>query len=847
VYYLVALNKSRTMFSIRVDRSIAMLVIASVLASAAYSHQEGAQGRITVDLAMPGHRVSKTMYGAFLEEISNSTEGGLYAELIQNRSFEDANVPFGCSVANGKLVPPRTPHFWHAERAGDWTLPWPDRGPHPAWTTQGNGKFSIGTANPLNQTNPKSMRIESGGGAELINEGFWGVNVVRGETYRFSTFVRSDTYRGEVIAQLRGTDGRTLGSSRLNVGPGGWKQLSASIRATGTDPKARLVLTFPESGTLNVDHVSLFPSKTFKNRPNGLRQDLAQMIADLKPGFVRWPGGCVVEGITVDNRPRWEKTLGPVEAREPQFVPWGYWTSNGFGYHEWLQFCEDLGAEPLYVFNAGVSCAFRSGTFTPDEDLPALIQNTLDAIEYAIGPATSKWGSVRAKSGHPKPFNMTTVEIGNEQQGPRYGARVKLFREAIKAKYPQLKVALSSWISGIDRPAIQAAGPIEIVDEHAYRPLNWAISNFDSFGRYPRDAGWELYIGEFATNNGVGRGNLMAMLNDAVYMMSMEKNADLVTMGSYAPLLENVNTPDWEVNLIHFDSSRAYGRASYHACRLFAENLPTTTLPTSFRYSPNGQQPIAGPVGLGTFSTEAEFKDVRIEIPGKPDLTPRFDSGWTHRGGRWTVEGASLVQKNGQGEFWTYFGGDYADHTVHVKARKIRGDEGFLVSVGNADGRRVQLNVGGWGNTLHAIQATDVVRNRRGKIETDRWYDMRIETKGRRVTAYLDNVQIFDETLPRTDTVIAVAGKDDSTGDVILKVVNSSSEPAAMDVELAGIAKLGRNMKVTTLRSNKPTDENTFANPDAIIPKVQRVAISRPDFRYAFPPYSLTILRIPTR
>jgi alpha-L-arabinofuranosidase len=247
--------------------------------------------------------------------------------------------------------------------------------------------------------------------------------------------------------------------------------------------------------------------------------------------------------------------------------------------HEFLQFAEDIGADALWVVNVGVSCSFRSGTFLPDSDVPGLIQDALDAIEYATGPATSKWGAVRAKNGHPQPFPLKYIEIGNEQQGARYGQRVADFYKAIKARYPQMKVALSSWIAGLDRRAIDAVGPIDIIDEHAYKALNWSIENFDSFAAYKREP-WELYIGEFATNAGVGRGNWAAAIGDAAYMMSVEKNTDLVKMASYAPLLENVNHRDWEVNMIHFDSTRIFPRATYYVQKLFAEHLPSVNLKT---------------------------------------------------------------------------------------------------------------------------------------------------------------------------------------------------------------------------------------------------------------------------
>jgi alpha-L-arabinofuranosidase len=603
-----------------------------------------------------------------------------------------------------------------------------------------------------------------------------------------------------------------------------------------------------------LDFVSLFPVRTFKNRPSGLRPDLAQMVADLKPGFIRGPGGCFAEGITVESRPQWKRTLGPVEGRGGTYSPWGYWSTDGFGYHEFLQFAEDIGADALWVANVGVSCSFRSGTFLPDEALPDLIQDTLEAIEYAVGPATSTWGAVRARNGHPAPFPLKYVEVGNEQQGARYGARVAKFAQAIKAKYPQIKVVLSSWISGIDRAAIGAAGPIDIVDEHAYKPVHWAVENFDSFAKYGRE-GWDLYIGEFATNSGVGRGNLLAALNDAVYMMSAEKNTDLVKMVSYAPLLENVNKRDWEVNMIHFDSSRAFARATYYAQQLFARERPDVNLATTVRLDAVPPRPISGRVGVGTWNTAAEFADLRVERDGRRVYQSDFvagAAGWapvTGRGqggrGTWsTVDGA--YRQSGEVVAFSYVGDENWDNvTISLRARKISGAEGFLVLAGLADGRRVQWNIGGWNNRQSAIQAGDAIIGRavQGGIETGRWYDLRVEVRDRTVRGYIDGKLLNEETLPRVDTVLGIAGRDERTGEIVLKVVNTGPQPASLSIDVTG-GTAPATARATVLTSGNPTDENSFESPRRIAPSTMKLSsVGRP-FTYVFPAYSLSIIRM---
>jgi alpha-L-arabinofuranosidase len=826
-------------------------------------------GTITIDAARPGARIPSSLYGIFFEEISHAGEGGLYAELIQNRGFEDASLPPACKLEEGFLIPPRTPHFWNTPTVSDWKMRWNVKSQWPAWSLETSADSSAALAlvetMPLTPATPHSLRINitklaAGGRVALINEGFWGIAVKRGEDYRLSFYARTDReFRGPITVSLESPEGKLLATHSFKSPAGeSWRRYECRLRANGSDARARLAISFGSPGSAWLDFVSLFPAKTFRNRVNGLRPDLAQMIADLKPAFVRWPGGCFVEGLAVETRPQWKQSLGRLEDRPGTYSPWGYWSTDGFGYHEFLQFCEDLGADALYVANVGISCAFRSGTFLDDGQLPGLIQDTLDAIEYAIGPVSSKWGAERAKNGHSKPFPLKIVEIGNEQQGPRYGERVAKFTQAIKAKYPQIKVALSSWIAGIDERAIAAAGKIDIVDEHAYKPLHWAIENFDSFAKYKR-GDWELYIGEFACNAGVGRGNLLAALNDAAYMMSMEKNADLVKMGSYAPLLENVNhlPRNWEVNLIHFDSNRVYGRGSYYACRLFAENLPDVNLATTVQYASPASRPISGRIGVGTWNTSAEYKEIRIEREGKTLYAsdfPRGAEGWAPESGRrnagtWVVEDGAYRQQD-QTVAWSYFGKeDWNNLTIHLKARKLKGAEGFLIAAGLADGRRVQFNIGGWNNTQHAVQVADAIVGGavRGKVEEGRWYDVRVEVNERRVRCYLDDQLIKEASLPRVDTVLAVAGRDEKTGEIVLKVINSGPEAATMALQINGEGTIQSQARLSVLTSADPKDESSFEQPTRVAPVSRMIGGGGTSFQHEFPAYSLSVMRLKTR
>jgi len=815
---------------------------------------------ITVDLKQQGALVPPHLYGIFFEEINHAGDGGLYAELVRNRGFEDANLPPACRRQGNFIVPPRTPHFWKKLEASDWKMEWKVESEYPGWTTEitagSDADFKLVEDHPLNASTPHSLQITvrdltSTGRVALINSGYWGIAIRSGEDYKLSFFLRGGATHTSVIATLESVNGRVLARSNVSTEASTeWKKHDAVLHAAATDPKARLVLSFPSRGQVWIDFISLFPAKTFRNRPNGLRSDLAQTIADLKPGFIRFPGGCFVEGITIEDRPQWKRTLGPIEGRPGTYSPWGYWSTDGIGYHEFLQFAEDVGADALYVVNAGISCAFRSGTFIPDAQLQPLIDDTLDAIEYAIGPAESRWGARRAASGHPAPFPLKYIEVGNEDQGSRYGDRVAMFERAIKAKYPQIKVVLSSWISGIDDRAIQAAGHVDVVDEHAYRPLYWPVEHFDSFASYPRKD-WDLYIGEFATNSGVGSGNLLAALNDAAYMMSIEKNSDLVKMASYAPLLENVNHPDWEVNMIHFDSDRAFGRGTYYVSKLFAENLPTYNLATKVDFT-SAPSPITFQLGFATYDTAAEFKDVYVERDGNVIYRADFhDAGkWKSPSGHWEVDQGAYREREEEVS-WTYLADSSlplarGDRTVvHAKARKLHGKEGFAITVGKAEGRRVQWNLGGWGNYQHAVETDDSIVGSPviAKIEADRWYDVAIEMEGRRLRCFLDGALLSDVTLPSPEAVLAIAGRDTKSGDVIVKILNTTRSPVEAHMQLDGADRLAAQGELTVLSSNDAEDENSFEQPTKITPVYRKINVLNPS-KLSLDPYSLNIVRL---
>jgi alpha-L-arabinofuranosidase len=811
-------------------------------------------------------RVSPDLHGIFFEEISHGGEGGLYAELIQNRGFEECRIPQGCHIDSGMLIPPRTPHFSMQPRIGDWKMPWELKSQWPAWSlqTKGNSKASIAltSENPLNSATPNSLSVDitasdPNGRVAIVNEGFWGIRVDKGESYNLCFFAHTNGYKGPATASLESEDGLVLASYKFNtISSVKWTEFKGTLKATASNPKARFYLSFEGNGKIWLDFVSLFPVKTFKNRPNGLRQDLAELLAGLKPAFVRWPGGCFVEGITIQSAPDWKRTIGPVEQRPGTYSPWGYWSSDGLGYHEYLQFCEDIGAKALYVFNCGVSCDFRSGTFVPDDSIAPYIQNALDAIEYAIGPVTSKWGSVRAKNGHPSPFPLAYVEVGNEQVGKRYGERFNRFYKVIKEKYPQIQVIASMGIAHINKPTIDAIEKMDIADEHTYKSVYWPMIYHDWYDKYKRND-WSMYIGEYACNGGVGKGNMMAALNDATSILMYERNSDLIKMVSYAPLLENVNTPHWDVNLIKFDCARSFGRISYYAIKLMNDNKATVNLKTSITLS-EGESPqplFKGRIGLSTWDTPAEFKDIEIIQEGKIVYQSDFKNRpneWNMKGGKWKTTDSTIAQTTeGAWPMAVLKDKEFDVYTLKLKARKTAGMNAFMIPIAIKDSSNyLRAHIGAWWNKVCAFElvsnGTDAMvtqpYNLETPIETNKWYDIEIRVAKTSVECFLNSKLIMTYTNPRK--FFGIAGKDEKTGEIVVKVVNAYDKPCNTSIQLNGSLSPEPVGKIITLSAQSAEAENSFEKPNGYIPVEQSLKEVKNSFLYQFKPFSINVMRL---
>jgi alpha-L-arabinofuranosidase len=521
---------------------------------------------LTIQADKPGAAISPTMWGVFFEDINYGADGGLYPELVKNGSFEFPNALMG----------------WHIAGA--------------------DGKSRTVTVRddtPKDSNNRHYLRITSDGSKaiDLSNEGFFGMGAADDGEYVLSLLARTvGKDRPDLSFNFTGTYAQSLDDGRLDPITNEWKRLKTIVKPGYGDPKASLHLIFKGKGTIDIDLVSLFPTKTFKN--HGLRTDMAAMLAELKPGFVRFPGGCIVEGHTLTNRYQWKATIGPIAERKLIMNRWNdefkhrpspdYYQSFGLGFFEYFQLCEDIGAEPLPILNCGMACQFNTAELCPMDKLEPYIQDALDLIEFANGPATSTWGAKRAAMGHPRPFDMKMLGVGNEQWLQPYFDRLAPFAKAIKAKHPEIKLIASAG-PGPDDDKFHFAWPklralhADIVDEHCYAPPKWFLDNTTRYDDYDR-RGPKVFMGEYAAQSDKvvsvnNRNTWECALAEAAYMTGLERDADIVVMASYAPLFANETGWQWRPNLIWCNSLRSYGTPNYYVQQLFSRNRGDRILP----------------------------------------------------------------------------------------------------------------------------------------------------------------------------------------------------------------------------------------------------------------------------
>jgi alpha-N-arabinofuranosidase len=566
----------------------------------AFAQAPSAANTITVQVNKPGAPIQKTMYGLFFEDINFAADGGLYPELVKNKSFELDEHLIG----------------WRGIRGAA------------ALST-----YTVSSQQPISAQNNHFLRMTAttaSPDAGFINEGFRGMGVKQGGEYTFSVYLRKgpgsvsglnvtleEEGRGAGGPEA-GPSGKVLAQTTISGLTGEWKKYTAVLKSSGTAQRARLKLTMEGAGTLDIDVVSLFPKDTYKNRENGLRTDLVQLLKDMNPGFLRFPGGCIVEGRNLTERYQWKETIGDVANRVPLVNRWNmefkhrstpdYYQSFGLGFFEYFQLSEDIGAEPVPILNVGMACQFNSAELAPvsgvaasgpntgsshnheddDPTLETFIQDALDLIEFANGPASSPWGAKRVAMGHAAPFNLKYIGIGNEQWGPQYLERYEPFMKAIKAKYPKMNIVSSAGPSpdgDLFNKATQRLRELnaEVIDEHYYAKPEWFRQNVGRYDNYPT-TGSKIFAGEYAAQSvAIGspdnKNSWDCAISEAAFMTGLERNADKVVMASYAPLFAHVDAWQWTPDMIWFDNLKSYGTPNYYVQKMYSTNPGTTMLP----------------------------------------------------------------------------------------------------------------------------------------------------------------------------------------------------------------------------------------------------------------------------
>jgi alpha-N-arabinofuranosidase len=588
----------------------------------------GQLNKLVVDVSKSKAKIQPTMYGIFFEDINFAADGGLYAEMIKNRGFEFVEPMMG-------------------------------------WLEPNSNRFSLnsnsGAAEIIKEQSSSSNRnicrvsINNDTGYVLLNEGFRGMGIKKNAHYHLSLLAAKQSGDIQKINfSFVNNDGNVLGKTSVIINEPDWAEYTAQLTATDTEAKARLKITFEGTGVIDLDMISLFPEDTWRGRKNGLRKDLVQLLYDMKPGFFRFPGGCIVEGRTLAKRYQWKKTIGLVKDRKVLVNRWNtefshrltpdYFQSFGLGFFEYFQLAEDIGAEPLPILNCGMACQFNTGELVPLDQLDPYVQDALDLIEFANGPVSSAWGKVRSDMGHPEPFNMKYIGIGNEQWGKQFIERYKIFEKALREKYPDI-VIISTVGPFPDGELFDYAMDemkklnAEIVDEHYYKPPQWFRENATRYDSYDR-TGPKIFAGEYASQSIAiaspdNKNNWECALSEAAFMTGLERNADLVVMTSYAPLFAHADAWQWTPDLIWFDNLSSYGTANYYVQKMYSTHRGTDLLTISFEdgkavtgqnglYSSAVKDSDSGEFFIKLVNTSGKSQQVFIELKNQ-NLTDKAD------------------------------------------------------------------------------------------------------------------------------------------------------------------------------------------------------------------------------
>lgn len=700
------------------------------------------------------------LYGLFFEDLNHAADGGLYAEMIHNRSFEL------CKLDNPTY---HALYAWEDEEGND--------------LVERAGERRVLSDDPIHPKNNHYLKVNTRNQQVIVNRGYnQGLYFKQGENYDVSFFAKPDFIEQSLIVQLRDASGKIFGEQKITIDQPDWTQYQMEMSPNQTVTNGRFAIVFPGSTDIALDMISVFPKETFKRRKNGCRKDLAEKLAEMKPKFMRFPGGCLVHDGSLnsddhDSMYRWKNTIGPVETRPTKRTAWGYNQSLGLGFFEYFQLCEDLGAKPIPVLPAGWNPHHQRAV--PIDELGPWIQDAIDLIEFANGPAKSKWGKIRAEMGHANSFNLEYLAIGNEEVGQPFFDRYNLFHEALRKLHPEIKLVNSAgpFAAGSEyqrgwNNAIENAS--DLVDEHYYASPEWFIANHHRYDNFD-PKGPKVFLGEYAAKTNTWK----SALAEASYMIGLERNADKVALACYAPLFSNVDYVNWRPDLIWFNQEKVIGSVNYDVQKLFMKYQGTQNI--AFEINEMVASKVVDEKSIiGDFAIRGDGADITVTNLRLTNLKTGEVKNYP----------TSELRDNQQLTLGTMNDHHYAIDFDFIKTGG-RWDKGFQFIFGyeNSD-RYYSWSLGGWQNqdcllSSHRNGLDSVLTQSIWQVDTNRTYRCRLEIKHRKITTVIDDV-IFNET---EDLPLAIkpayinAVYDELTDMYVLKVVNVHDEAFEFKLE----------------------------------------------------------------
>lgn len=824
--------------------------------------------------------VAEDLYGLFFEDINRAGDGGLYPELIRNRSFEDSLVPGGCTVDEEQLIYVNRGGwpgaFNHGEGMDDWAAAVPYT-PIPGWYCK-KAELSLEQEDTLNEKRERSLKASFEPGGRIWNIGYMGIPLIKHAVYQFYSFVKTSN-NCILKVSLEDEDEVVYGENSIKiVGDDNWQRIDLRLTSNGDNDMGRFVIQTDVTCEVLFGFTSLMPEETYQG--HGLRKDLVEMLRDSHSKFLRFPGGCIVEGLSLETAMRFSNTIGPVWERPTHYNMWHYRTTNGLGFHEYLQLCEDLDIEPLYVCNCGISCQARVGELFDDNIVDEFIEDALHALEYALGSCDTIYGAMRAAAGHPQPFHMKYIEIGNENWGQGYTERYEKFYAVLKKAYPDI-----IFISNMHTE--EEGLPTEYVDEHYYNTPEYFLENENRFDSYDRK-GPAIFLGEYAVNGGNSIASMECALAEAAFLIGVERNQDIVKLTAYAPLFQNINYADWKPNLIVFNNHQVYGIPSYHMIAMMAANRGKEVIQSEI--STDNKPPVyKGVPGLLCEKPGLQFKNVKINgrkteinrtIYGSHEEQDGFNI-MTYSGKRHTFTGKSEAWNKAFGEFihsrqfygapksedlmWITFGDeDIEEFTFEIDMRFDRDNAVTLsiwnnhpnTDVGCNEPKDPEWNLNNVKNKIWKIKdgksVTQVLsffeRNlsKPEEIEISIDYDCfnsyKIVADHFGYKCYINDKLVQEKKHMLHPLIYCVATKNEE--EVILKLVHIGDE--VTDVEIYFDCDVLPDIEIEVL-TGKQDAVNSMEHKTNIAPKKSSEQCNGNSLVYHVPEYSITILKAKIR